>query len=286
MSWHPNDLVTDADLRDYEDSVLVSFGQTTWQGKRTKALEDWLFPILRGRGFDPFRLQTRAEADHVWGYTAATYTDYTDAVRDTTLDDLPVATVFATVGTDALFIGSAQPFRGLFWRLESAVSSVASVLSVAYWNGNWEPLTVADGTTQTAGKTLSAGGTVTWGLPYDWATRAVSTAATLYWVRVTLSATPTGATAGQVAVIRSSALRAPATFRTLALIFREAPASQDGPWLEKAQYYEQEADTALQRALALVGGEFDTDASGQVSETEAAQTTEEAGYRPWALERA
>lgn len=286
MSWHPNDLVSDIDLRDYEESVLTSFGQTTWQGKRTKALEDWLFPILKGRGFDPFHLQTRAEADHVWSYTASAYVDRTGVVRSTTDDDLNLATVFATPGTDALYIGSAQPFRGLFLRMETAVSSVSGVLSVAYWNGNWEAVSVSDGTVQTAGKTLSAGGTVTWGLPYDWTTRTISTSTALYWVKVTLSATPTGAQAGQVAVVRSSVLRAPATFRTLALIFREAPASQDGPWLEKAQYYEQEADTALQRALSLVGGEFDTDASGQVSETEAAQTSEEAGGMPWALERA
>ena len=158
MSWHPADLVTDVDLRDYEESVLTSFGQTTWHGKRTKALEDWLFPILKGRGFDPFRLVTRSEPTSVFSYTASAYTDRTSVVKDTTADDLNLATVFATVGTDALYIGSTEPFRGVFLRLEGNVSSVSGTLSVSYWNGNWESLLVSDGTIQTAGRTLSAGG--------------------------------------------------------------------------------------------------------------------------------
>src|SRR4051812_7731493 len=129
MSWHPNDLVTDADLRDYEADILTKFGQTTFQGKRTKALEDWLFPVLKARGFDPGRPRTRYEPEQVWGYTASVYTDGTSAAKDTTDDDLNLATTFATVGTDALYIGSVEPFRGLFVRMLEAVSAVAGVLS-------------------------------------------------------------------------------------------------------------------------------------------------------------
>lgn len=286
MSWHPNDLVTDLDLRDYEESVLTSFGQTTWLGKRTKALEDWLFPILKGRGFDPFTLVTRAECDAVYGYTSSAYTDVTGETTSTTADDVNLATVFATPASDALFVGSAQPFRGLHLKLEDTVSSAAGVLSVAYWNGNWEPLLVADTTIQVAGKTLSAGGTVTWLLPYDWNRRVVNGSASLYWAKVTVSAVPTGARVGQISAIRHSSLRAPATFRTLELIMREAPTGENGPWDEKARYYAEQADNALQRAMQIVGGEFDTDASGQISPTEAAQTPEEAGGGPWVLERA
>lgn len=286
MSWHPNDLVTDADLRDYEASILTSFGETTWHGKRTKALEDWLFPVLAGRGFDPFGLITRAEVATAYGHTGGVYTDVTALVRDAPPDDVNLATVFATPVSDALYVGSTRPFRGLFIRIDDAASSATAAMSVAYWNGAWTALQVADATTRTAGKTLSGGGSVTWVLPYDWTVRTVSSSERLYWVKVTVSATPTGAQTGQIATIRASALRAAATFRTLELIFREAPIQEQGPWTAKADYYALQADAALQRALPLLGAEFDTDASGQVSEDESGQTSEEAGYGGWTLERA
>lgn len=285
MSFHPNDLVTDIDLRDYEESVLTSFGQTTWQGKRTKALEDWLFPILKGRGFDPDKLRTRRDCAQVFGYTGGVFTDLTGAATDVTEDDLNLATIFTTVGSDALYLGSTSKFRGIFLRMLDTVSSAAGVLSVAYYNGNWETVPVSDGTIQTAGKTLSAGGSITWLLPVDWMTRVINGSDRLYWVKVTVSATPTSAKASQIGVINGSALRAPATFRTLQLIMAEAPTGGDGPWASKADFYRQEADAALQRALAIVGGEFDTDGSDQVSDDEAGQTAEEAGGGPWVLER-
>lgn len=285
MSWHPNDLLTDADLRDYEADILTKFGQTNFQGTRTKALEDWLFPVLKARGFDPGRLRTRYEPEKVWGYSSAVYTDATAAAKDTTDDDLNLATVFATVGTDALYIGSVEPFRGLFIRMLEAVSAVAGVLSVAYWNGNWENVLVADNTQQTTGKPFSGGGAVTWLLPSDWMTRKVSTSDALYFVKVTISATPTSAKASQVSVIRGSSLRAPATFRTLQLIFQAAPTGQEGPWREKAEFYKDEADSALQRALQICGGEFDSDSSDVVSATEAEQTPEQVSGG-WTLERA
>lgn len=286
MSWHPNDLVTDADLRDYEASILTSFGETTWLAKRTKALEDWLFPILAGRGFDPFRLITRAEVDVAYAHTGGTYTAVTSLVRDTPPDDVNLATVFTTPATDALYLGSTRPFRGVFVRIEDNPSTVASVLSVAYWAGTWTSLLVADGTQDVAGKTLSGGGSVTWLLPMDWTTRAVNNSTRLYWVKVTVSATPTGAKTGQIATIRASALRPPATFRTLELIFREAPIQEQGPWDAKADYYAAQANEALQRALPLVGAEFDSDASDQISETESGQTSDEATGGGWVLERA
>lgn len=275
MSWHPNDLVSDVDLTDYESTILTQFNAANWQGRRTKALEDWLFPILNGRGFDPFKLRTRAEVDKAFGYTASAYSDVTAAAADTSADDINLATIFTTPAGDALFIGSTQPFRGVFVRMLESVSAVASVLTVAYWNGAWQGLTISDGTAHTAGKTFSGGGSITWTLPVDWATRVVNASAAFYWVKLTVSAAPTAAKAGQIGVIRSSCLRAPATFRTLQLIFQEAPTSSDGPWERKAQHYKEEADGALQRALEICGGEFDTDSSDEISTTEAAQTPAE-----------
>lgn len=286
MSWHPSDLVSDVDLSDYEQDILTNFGPTSWASRRTKALEDWLFPILKGRGFDPYRLVTRAELDAAFGFTASAYSDILSATKSTTEDDVNLAAIFATPASDALYLGSKQPFRGVFVRESDTPGTAASVLTVAYWNGGWTSLTISDGTIKAAGKTLSGGGSVTWVLPVDWQRRSVNSSDRLYWVKLTVSATPTAAKAGQVAAIRSSALRAPATFRTLQLIFNEAPTGQEGPWKDKAEFYKQEADAALQRALEIVGGEFDSDDSGELSTTEQQQTSDSVSSGGWALERA
>jgi hypothetical protein len=280
VSWHPNDLIADRDLVDYEARILDDFGVSDWGGKRTKVLEDWLFPILRGQGFNPERLRTRVEPAAVLAFTAAAYSDVTAAARDTTSDDLDLAAIFATPASDVLYIGATDRFRGLWVRILDSVSSVAGTLTVKYWNGQWKALSIADGTS-VGGKTLSAGGSVTWTLPVDWATRPINGSVSRYWARVSVSATPTGALATQVGCIRASVLRAPAVLRALSLIFREAPASQEGPFAAKATYYESEADAALQRALAICAGEFDTDASELVSAAEAAQSRGQVsmGYR-------
>lgn len=288
MSWHPSDLVGEQDLLDYEPNLRVLFGDgVSWQGKQTKVLEDWLLPVLRAEGLEPQRLRTRYTPSEVYGYTGSAYTDYTAAAQSSTDNDINLATVFASVSGDRLYVGSPAMFRGLYLRLLDDVSSATGTLTVKYWRGTWAALTIADGTKAVSGKTLSAGGSVTWTVPADWAVRPVNSSGLRYWAELSVSATPTGAKAGQVAVIRRSALCAPATLMTLALIYREAPAAQDGPWREKADYYEQRADAALQRALPLVGGEMDTDdpPDDVVDATEATQTTAEAGSGGWRLER-
>lgn len=290
MSWSPNDLVSDQDLADYEAAIMTSFGQTSWQTRRTKVLEDWLFPILKANSLDPHRLRTRFEPDVVLGYTGAVYTDKTTSAKDDTADDLNLASIIATPGTDALYIGSVAPFRGLHWRILDNVSAVSGTLTVARWNDAWTSLAVSDKTCKSTGKPFSGGGSMVWPMAGDWVIRTLNGSQPLYWVKVTLSATPTGAIATQVGCIRRSSLAAPAALRTLMAIFREAPTSQDGPWEKKAEYYEKEADLALQRALAIVGGEFDTadpaKLSDLVSATEASQTIDEASNGgAWRLER-
>lgn len=290
MSWHPNDLVADQDLVDYESQVLSNFGQTDWLTRRTKVLEDWLFPIVKANGYDPHRLRTRFEPDSVFGFTASAYTDKTTTLANDAEDDLTLSTVFVTPGTDFLYIGSKAPFRGLHWRMLDSVSAVAGTVTVSYWNDAWTALAVADGTARTSGKPFSGGGSMTWPMVGDWTIRTLNSSTPMYWVKVAVSATPTTAKVTQVGVIRRSALAAPATMRTLMYIFREAPTGQDGPWAEKATYYEQEADAALQRALAIIGGEFDTADTAKPSDlvdaTEAAQTNEQAStLEPWSLER-
>ena len=288
MSWHPNDLVSDRDLVAYEMDILDRFGATTWIDKRTKALEDWAFPILAGAGFDPYQLRTRHDANQVWQFTGAVYTDLNDSATDATDDDIDLAAVFATPGTDALFVGSDEHFFGLHLRILDSPSSTTSTMTVSYWAGLWQELTIYDGTVSaaTTSQTLSQGGSVTWAIPPDWERRPVNGSDRLYWARVQVSATPTGATAGQIATIRASRLRAAVTFRTLHLIFVEAPTGQEGPWADKAEFYERQADISMQRALPLIGGEFDTDDSDQISATEDDATAEQVGGGGFSLERA
>ena len=285
MSWHPLDLVADQDLVAYERELRATFNAFEWEDKRTKALEDWLFPTLKANGFDPYALVTRAAVSKAFAYTGSAYSDVTTAASDSTADDLNLGTIFATAGSDALYIGSDRPFRGLFVRMLDTVSATTSTVSVAYFNGAWQPLLVTDGTARVAGKTFSGGGSIVWTLPVDWQRRRVNSSDALYWVKVTVSATPSAARVGQIGVIRASVLRAPATYRTLQLIFQEAPIAQDGPWAAKAEYYKDEADAALQRALQICGGEFDTDGSDLIDGDEATQTAAQAGGGGVVLER-
>lgn len=286
MSWAPNDLVSDADLVAYEANILTQFGHYDWTPRRTKALEDWLFPLLIANGFQPHRLRTRFVADQVWGYTGSVYTDYTAAAADGGEDDINAATVFATPSTDALYIGSAQPFRGLSIRMLDNASSVTGAMTVSLWTDTWQDFGIVDGTIRVSGKALSGGGPVTWTVPGEWVERKINSSPSLFYARVKLSAVPTGAQLAQIGVIRRSLLCAAVTLRTLCLIYREAPTAQDGPWREKAEWYEVQADEAFQRVKGELGGEFDTiTVDDVVDAAEQAQTTEMVTGGGWTLER-
>jgi hypothetical protein len=278
VSWHPNDLVSDADLLAYEQTILTQFNRADWNQKRAKALEDWMWPQVRERGFAADRFRTRFAADKVLGNTSSVFTDLTDAAASTTADDINLATTLAG-SSDYLAIGSIRAFRGVSIRTLDAVNTAAAVLTVEVWEDGWVPLAVTDGTQATDGKPFSKGGSLTWSVPSEWVLRPLNSSDPLYYARIKLSATPTSAKCGQITCIRRSVLCAPATFRTLALIFREAPVSHKSPWLEKADFYEKEAEMAMSRALPLVSGEFDLGDPPDdiVDEDEAQQTQEQAG---------
>lgn len=286
MTWHPSDLVSDADLLAYEPRILTQFGAIDWTDLRAKALEDWLLPLLRGAGFDPQRLRTRYVAESVLGYTSSAYTDLTSAAANTTTGDINLATVLASAN-DRLYIGAAAPFRGVSVRMLDSVSSVSTTLTAALWADAWRIVGVSDGTQMTSGAPFSGGGSLTWRWLSECVTREVNATGPYYWVRLSLAAAPTGAVASQIGVIRRSLLTAPVTFRALALIFRAAPLQQEGPWRDRAEWYEREADAAFQRVVGAIGGEFDTVTEDDVIDTtEAAQTAAEAAGVVWTLERA
>lgn len=287
MSWHPQDLVSDADLVAYEQTILTQFGQTDWQSKRTKALEDWLFPALASAGFDPYRLRTRYQPTLVYGHTSSVYTDYTTASRTVGVANIPLSTVLAA-SSDALYLGAPWQFRGVSVRMFDAVSSATATLTAEAWRDAWVALSdVSDGTKASAGKPFSKGGTLTWTVPDDWVVRPVNSSDALYWVRLRLSAAPTSASVGQMGVIRRSACCGPAALRTLYYIFREARTTQEGPWEAKAEQYLRESEEAWQRIQPLLGREFDVETvDDQIDATEATQTAAEVTGGGWTLERA
>jgi hypothetical protein len=284
MSWQPGDLLSDDDLLAYESTLAQTFNRVEWDDKRSLAIEHWMFPILRANGYQPENLRTRYEPDAVWAYTASTFTDDTGDATNETSDDLNLATIFATALTDAIYVGSERAFRGVSWRVLDSPSAVTGTVTVSYWADQWVPIGMTDQTTQ-GGVLFARGGSMTWRVPSDWVKRPLSTSVSLYYVKVQVSATPTAAKAGQLGVIRRSSLCAPLAFRTLALIMREAPSSGAGPWADKAVWYENEANAALERALRLVSSEIDTDVSDQVSEEETEQTAAEVSNGTFRLER-
>lgn len=96
------------------------------------------------------------------------------------------ALAFPLLTTDSFYIGYQGPFAARHFLLKT-VNSVASVVSVSYWNGTiFTP--VEDLLDQTFGFTQS--GFISWGNLGDWRALALSpiSDSELYWVKVTVSA--------------------------------------------------------------------------------------------------
>jgi hypothetical protein len=279
--WHPSDLVADADLTAYERTILTQFGASDWQTRRQKALDDWLFPYLEGRGFSPDRLKTRAAPDSLLTYDGAAFASAASDV----VDGLNLATLLSA-STKFIYLGSKTPFRGLWFRMFDTVNATARTLTVSEWADAWTTLTVTDGTAIVAGTPFARGGSIVWAPVETAVKRIVNGSDPMYWARVSLSGAPSAGLAGPVGVVRKSRLCAPATFRTLELIFREAPSSQEGPWLEKAEYYAKQAELAWLRVVDQIGPEFDTDGDDAIDGDENDQTANEvSGYAGFMLER-
>jgi hypothetical protein len=272
VSYAPNDLVTDKDLLGYERTILTQFGMEDWQARRQKAISDWLFPLLESRGYSPLRLRTRHSPAEAVGYTSATYTDRSSAAGDA--DGLVLSTILAST-SDRLYLGFAEPFHGISVRMLDSVNAVSANLSLDVWADGWvTPDDVEDGT-RLGMASFAKGGAITWTSPDALVQRTVNSQGPCYWARLSLSGVPTTGTAiGPVTLIRRSRLCAAVTCRTLALIFREAPIGQDGPWERKAEWYEAEAERAWLRVADRIGGEFDTDGDDAIDRDEAVQTAE------------
>lgn len=99
---------------------------------------------------------------------------------------------------DIIYIGSHTPFAGVDIDINNA-NSIASVLTVKYWNGTaWVTISASDGTVST-GKTMAVDGIVSWTVPTAWAKTSLKAAGdtvltdeiyqrSLYWTRWEVSA--------------------------------------------------------------------------------------------------
>ncbi len=282
MSWAPGDLVSDADLVAYERTILTQFQASDWQARRQKALEDWLFPLLEMRGFDPQRWRTRYVATAVVSSTSSVLTDRTAAAASS--EGLALAPILAA-SSDWIAFGYKDAFRGLSIRQLEQPNATAASLTVQVWTGAWQAPEELLNDTLVGAVSLAKGGSLTWTVPESLVQRVLN-GVTGYWARIKMSAAPAACVIGPVAVVKRSRLCAPVTVKTLALIFREAPIAQDGPWQEKADYYERAADAAWLRVADQIGSEFDMDKDDVINASEEDQTAAEASGGGWRWERA
>jgi hypothetical protein len=279
----PGDLLTDAMLEALDSKLAVDFGESV-TGRladvRRIAISDWLAPRLEKAGYDPSRHRMRRASDAVVGYTGGRYTDYTGV-------PVPLATVLATIASDALYVGQRAPFQALWLGLADHVSAVPAVASLAAWNGTtWAALTsLADGTQAVEGKPFSGGGRFSWWLPEDWPTRAVN-GQTYHWLKLMTTATPTAGTMIDVVhpIVRSR-LSYPASLFALSVIYRDAAATRRGAWLDQAKDYEALAREALEVVLPLVTDEFDLTGDEVAGLDDQNLTTGGPGTGLWTLER-
>lgn len=269
-------LLTEADVLTFDADALDTFGasqsavSTNLALKRQIAVQDWLHGHLRGAGYDPGKHTVLYPADAVLTSTGGTLTDRTSAASDKTTDDVPLASVFATPGTDVLYVGLAVPYRGLMVNMHEAVNANASVLTAQYWDGGaWTAFaSLVNGTERVSGKTFSGGGLLTWSLPEDWAKRPISgdtSAAWRYYLRLKVSAALTSGTAAvSLLPVRRSRLTTPAAFYALHLLYSESWGVQRGEWERKADSYRKAADDTITLALKDLQ-EFDTEDTEAVS---------------------
>lgn len=127
-------------------------------------------------------------------------TDYTAEAQDGVAATVVTLSGLDTLANgDAVYVGSAVPFRGLAATVASA-NGTAATIAVTYWDGNsWENITPTDGTAS-GGATFAVTGNITWTVPADWAGTSLKAAVTtanknigvynehLYWVRIAVSA--------------------------------------------------------------------------------------------------
>jgi len=118
--------------------------------------------------------------------STSTFVEETTDANSTTNADWTVFPATEAIGDYAAF-GFKETFAQLKFDYANGTAGVGGVVAWEYWNGTaWTSLTVTDNTT---GFTVAVadGLTVTWTIPTDWATRALSSGQSLYYVRAKIT---------------------------------------------------------------------------------------------------
>lgn len=275
MSWAHLSLVTDADLGELEPEATAPdapWRNTTWPAQRSAAKRDlkvWLEADYAHIPAVSDRIKDRWAPDRVWGETASTWTDYTTAAKDDNEEDITLSSVFATFGTDALYVGAGYEFEGVFFQMLDSLNAASATMTVAYWSPTgWASLTTLDGTA-VSGKTLAQSGRVTWVVPSTWERRRLNgTGDEYYWIKVTVSAALTsGTAASHILPLRSpEGLKRVAAYLALHHIYNGLAAQAASPdfWRERGQAYMQKAETLYARLREHGGIPIDWNNDGTI----------------------
>lgn len=244
--------MSDAEIGQLEPEAVSAdypWGAVTWTAARAEAkrsLKIWLesdFPAIVGVAD---RVIDKWKPDFAFGYTGGGYTDVTNEVSNDTEDDLTLSTVFATFGTDKLYIGAAWEFEALAVLMKDTRNAAAATITVKYSGpSGFATIAPTDGTAAT-GATFGKSGRITWTTPTDWQRiRLNGTGDELYWVEVSVSAALTAGTkVSQILPVRApDGLKRVAAYLALHHIYNglAAGAAEPAFWQGKADTYQREA---------------------------------------------
>ncbi len=209
MGWSGLTLCTDSDLGALEpNTVNGKMGSVSWPNQRAEAKRDlkiWLETDFAEIPNVVDKIIDTQGADLLQGFTGGGYSDLVTEATTSDEDDVDLSEVFATFGTDKLYIGSLGEFDGLSIRMLSDLNAIASVLTVKYSGpGGWTTLTHTDGTA-TSGKTFAKSGRITWTVPGDWQRRTLNNSGDAYFtLELSVSAALTaGTSAGQILLVKA-----------------------------------------------------------------------------------
>lgn len=285
MSWPGLTLVTDLSLGQIEPQAThpdAPWGQTSWSDARAEAKRDlkiWLemdFPEVPGVAD---RVLDRWAADYAFGYTGSAYTDVTNGAGDDTPDDLALATILATPGTDRLYLGAAWTFDGLLAVMTGTRNAEASTLTVKYSGPTgWTTLTATDGTAVSSA-TFAQSGRITWTAPSTWQRQRLNgTGDEFFWIELSVSnALTSGTTAAQLLAIRPpDGLVRCAQYLALGHILNGLASQSPGEerWRQQADKYFTMAKDLYVGLKAKAGLWLDLDTSGEIAP---AETTHQKG---------
>ena len=118
--------------------------------------------------------------------------DYSDKVADGIATNVGLLGTIGTNATDALLVWCPVVPNSLKFTMGATVNAVTASIAVAYWNGAWTALSIADNTA-VAGATLHQTGTVTWTAPGDYLPYYMYGRCG-YWLKITFNAALTAGT--------------------------------------------------------------------------------------------